>query len=494
MTNTSARQPLLIASILTVMFLAAMDAMITSTIMPTMIAAIGGLNLYPWVAAIFMLASLITTPVYGKLSDLYGHKRFILLAIAIFLIGSLLCGMAQTMPQLILFRAIQGIGGGGLVTMTFILFGVLFPPEARGRMQGLLSSMWAIASIAGPIVGALFVQTLGWRWAFTINLPIGIVSALLIARYLHVPDHQPSLKPIDTWGALLFALSSLFWMSALMELNQQHLQPQNWAMLLVGLALTLALIRHERRVDEPLLPVPLFRNPIFAVSIGLNSLVAAGFFSSMNFIPLFVQGVGGGSAGQAGQVLTVISLGWVTSSAIAGRLVNRHGLRLFSVLGCLSMAASFALLASIHPEGLWAYLIVAPMGLGMGAVVTTTLLAVQSAAPPQMIGAATSGLQLFRSIGGALGMSILGGIQLGHFKAALAESNSPWVSEAHLILDPIGRQTLSGEALQALTGFLGGSIQHVFVLAGLLGAIGFVLAWKMPSKTPAQIAAITPSA
>lgn len=487
-------QPLLIVSILTVMLLAAMDAMITSTILPTVIASIGGLELYPWMVSIFMLSQMVTTPIYGKLSDLYGHKRFILLAIAVFLMGSVLCGAAQTMPQLIAARALQGVGGGGLVTMSFIMFGVLFPPEQRGRMQGLLSSMWAIASIAGPIVGAFFAATLSWRWAFYINLPIGLAAALLIATYLQAPERPAIEQAIDGWGAALFAVAGFGLMAGLLEFQPAAWSWQQTGLLGMGLAGTLLFVWHERRTVEPLLPIPLFKDPVFTVSMALNLIVAAGFFSSMNFIPLFVQGVSEGSAAQAGRVLTIVSLGWVASSWICGRLVNRWGLRLFCVLGAALMGISFAVLSQGAPTGLWQYLAVAPMGLGMGAIVTCTLLAVQSAAPRTMLGAATSGLQLFRSIGGTLGMAVFGGLQLAQFKHTLAveAATSPQlgslVPQAHLILDPIGRSTLSAPVTRELARFLGHSIQHVFLLAAGLAAVAWVIAWRMPARTPAEVA------
>ncbi|MNK49035.1 Multidrug resistance protein 3 [compost metagenome] len=497
-TTMDARQRAVVAGILMVMFLAALDGTIIGTLMPTVISSIGGLSLYPWAPTAFNLASTIATPLYGKLSDLYGHKRFILLAIVIFAIGSALCGMAQSMLQLILFRAIQGIGAGGLLTMSFIMFGVLFPPETRGKMQGLLSSVWGIASVVGPVAGAFFIEALSWRWAFYINIPFGIVAAWIIWVYLKLPETREAPPKVDWVGAALFSSAILFLLYGFLEVGQGPVTPWEIASIVLGVLLTIALILYERKVEDPILPVELFKNPIFTASVSLGFIAGAAVFSTSSFVPLWVQGVLGESAGVAGRVLTSMSIGWVTGATICGRMLNQYGFRTLTVAGSLFMASGFALFATATPETsswqLTAYNVL--LGLGMGFVATTTVLAVQSTAPQRMIGAATSGNQLFRGIGGTLGLAVLGGIQLGIFaiQLRLVQGSSPApelqqiVAEPHRILDPAVHAALPPDVVGLVSRSLADSIHMVFVLSLLLMAVGVFLAWRMPKGGPVEVA------
>ncbi len=493
-----ARQRAIVASILMVMFLAALDGTIIGTLMPTIISSIGGLSLYPWAPTAFNLASTVATPLYGKLSDLYGHKRFILLAISIFAIGSVLCGMAQTMLQLVIFRAVQGIGAGGLLTMSFIMFGVLFPPEMRGKMQGLLSSVWGVASVVGPIAGAFFIETLSWRWAFYINLPFGLLAAWLIWVFLQVPETQAARPKVDWIGAALFSSAILFLLYGFLEVGQGPVTPWEIASIVLGVALTIALVLYERQVPDPILPVALFKNPIFVASVSLGFLAGAAVFSTSSFVPLWVQGVLGESAGVAGRVLTSMSIGWVTGATVCGRLLNRYGFRNLTVLGAVMMTAGFGLFALATPETsswqLTANNVL--LGLGMGFVATTTVLAVQSAAPQRMIGAATSGNQLFRGIGGTLGLAVLGGIQLGIFaiQLRLLQRTNPapelrqLATEPHRILDPAVHAALPPNVVDVLSQSLADSIHMVFVLSMLMLAVGIFIAWRMPKGNPVDVA------
>ncbi len=493
-----ARQRAVVAGILMVMFLAALDGTIIGTLMPTVISSIGGLSLYPWAPTAFNLASTVATPIYGKLSDIYGHKRFILLAIAIFAIGSVLCGMAQTMLQLVIFRAVQGIGAGGLLTMSFIMFGVLFPPETRGKMQGLLSSVWGVASVVGPVAGAFFIEALSWRWAFYVNLPLGVLAAWLIWVFLQVPEHREARPKVDWIGAALFSSAILLLLYGFLEIGQGPVYPWEIAAIALGLALTLALIVYERRVPDPILPVALFKNPVFTASVSLGFLAGAAVFSTSSFVPLWVQGVLGESAGVAGRVLTSMSIGWVTGATLCGRLLNRYGFRNLTVMGAALMATGFALFATATPQTsswqLTAFNVI--LGLGMGFVATTTVLAVQSAAPQRMIGAATSGNQLFRGIGGTLGLAVLGGIQLGIFaiQLRLLQRTNPapelkqLAAEPHRILDPAVHAQLPPNVIGVLSQSLADSIHMVFVLSLVLMAVGVFIAWRMPKGNPVDVA------
>jgi len=481
------------------MFLAAMDNMITSTIMPSVISSVGGLSLYPWLGTVFMLATTITTPLYGKLSDLYGHKRFVLIAIGIFSLGSMLCGMAQTMEQLILFRGIQGIGGGGLVTMSFIVFGILFSPEKRAKMQSALSSVWAVASVVGPAVGAFFVETLTWRWAFYVNLPIGLLSAWIIIMFLKVPKEQHTEHRIDYAGAVLFALGGILLLFGLLETSQGISEWRDYAALAFGILLLVLLVFHERKVPEPIIPVELFANKHFLAPVLLGFIAGSTLFSISNLTPLFVQGALGESAGISGRVVTGISFGWVTGSLICGRVVNRVGFRTISIVGGSFMILGLMLMKGLSLDSAWWHLFMFNiiLGFGMGLIATTTLVAVQSAVSKRTIGSATSTNQLFRSVGGTIGISVLGGIQLGHFQRSLSEKFSEnadaglikLTQQPHLILDPANRSALPADALAKISEALAVSIQEVFLIAFLVSFLILIWSWQMPKETPEALAA-----
>lgn len=504
MNHSSNDRSLVVAGVLLTMFLAALDGTIVGTIMPTVIADVGGLDLYPWVATAFMLASMVVTPLYGKLSDLFGHRLFVFTAIAIFLVGSALCGASRTMPQLVVARAIQGLGAGGLMVMSFIVFGLIFTAQERGKMQGLLSSMWGIASVVGPAVGGFLVHFASWRWAFYLNVPVGLVALALIARYLHLPRHDQTRPRIDYVGSVLFTVGSVTTLFALMALGQGRTTPANLVALAVGLASIAAFLGHEFRIEEPLIPVRLFSAGTFRTSTFLGLLAGAALFSASNFLPLFVQGVLGATPTVTGTVLTMISVGWVTGSTVCGHLVNRMGFRSLTVAGAATLAFGFLLL-TLEPAGTTAVHVgrdLVFMGLGMGFVVTTTMLAVQSSVEKRQLGAATSTVQLLRSIGGTLGMSVFGGIQLGRFgrllqdqapafqaSPTLAAQYAHAVRHPQAILDPVTRQAMPAPLAAALRDALGSSLHAVFWLMLALAVVALVLSFAMPGSTPGHLAA-----
>ncbi|NTU50503.1 MAG: MFS transporter [Desulfobulbaceae bacterium] len=493
----SSGQKVVTGAILLVMFLSAMEGMITSTIMPSVISAVGGLSLYPWVGTIFMLASTITTPLYGKLSDIYGHKRFILIAIGIFLLGSVLCGLAQTMVQLIIFRGIQGLGAGGLLTMSFIMFGILFPPEKRAKMQSLLSSVWAFASLVGPIIGAFFVETLSWRWAFFVNVPIGFLSAWAIFSFLHLPKESRTNHSIDYTGAVLFSVGGAALLYGLLEISQLGASLLDVAAIVAGVLCIFFLMRHERNAKEPIIPLDLFPSSTFSVSVILGFFSGAALFSVSNFVPIFVQGALGETAAISGRVVTGVSFGWVTGSVVCGRMLNKYGFQSMAFSGSVIMLTGFLVLNQITIASPWWYLFICTnwLGFGMGFVATSTLVAVQVGVPKRKMGVATSTVQFFRSVGGTVGLSILGGVQLGAFQKGLltefigekTPALSNLIEQPHLILDPVSRSTIPQDAIQKVSLVLANSIQEVFFLAMLVSIIGIFISWKMPSLNPKQL-------
>ena len=498
--SLEARQKILTTAILFVMFLAAMDGMITSTIMPSVISSVGGLSLFPWVGTVFMLASTITTPLYGKLSDLYGHKRFIVIAIVVFLIGSMLCGMAQSMVQLIIFRGIQGVGAGGLITMSFIMFGLLFTPKKRAKMQSALSAVWGIASVAGPVIGAFFVENLSWRWAFYVNIPLGLFSLWLILSTLELSDDKKQEHSIDYKGAVLFSSGGILLLFAMLEISQAKITYVQWISLLMGISLIVWLVWHEKKAVEPIIPLALFRNNVFYVSVFLGFLAGATLFSVSNLIPLFVQGALGESAGIAGRVVTGISFGWVSGTTICGKLLNKVGFRTISISGGFAMVLGLVLMSQIDLQTPWWQLFINNfvVGLGMGFIATSSLIAVQTSVTQSTIGSATSTVQLFRSVGGTMGLSVLGGLQIGRFQRGLGDvmNDNPSVfleklyHEPHIILDPLNRLNLPGIELNIVSGLLAVSIREVFYIALLVSCIVFVWSWFMPKENPEELSEI----
>jgi len=496
--KTAKNQKIVVFSIMTVMFLAAIENMITSTILPSLISSLGGLSLYPWVSAMFMLSSTITIPLYGKLSDIYGHKIFTLIAITIFIFGSILCGISQSMPQLIVSRTIQGIGAGGLITMSFILFGLIYSREKRAKMQGLLTSVWAIASIAGPILGALCVEYLDWRWAFFINIPVGIISFTLLAVYFQINHEKPLIHKIDYSGVLLFSTGIFVFLYSLLKFGQDGFSAKNIFVLVGGILLLFILAIHELRTEEPILPIKNFKNRVFSLSACLNFVAASALFSTINFLPLFIQGVLGESAGNSGKVLTALSFGWVTGSLLCGRLLNHVSFRKLISFATFIMIFGFFLFTKVNQDTSWLNLLILAYlpGLGMGILATGTLVTVQITADKKEIGAATSGIQLFRSIGGTMGITILGGIQISLLKSSLAEQvaknpGSPLVKIAekpHLILDPLTRELYASEVIREISGFLAFSVKQVFVIAFFISLFGFILARMLPDKKSINLA------
>lgn len=483
---------LAVVGVLVVVFLSAVDATIVSTAMPKVVAAIGGMDLYPWVFSSFMLTSTIATPFYGKFADVYGVRRCMFVAIAVFLAGSALCGASQTMLQLVLARAVQGIGAGGTMVLAMIAFGTLFPPETRGRAQGLLSMVWGISSLVGPMTGGLMVAHLPWPWIFWINLPVGAVAAALIYRAF--PRAEATHRPhrFDWLGAVLLVVG----LTALMLALTAHdpLTRLGWPVGIVALA---AFGWWQTRAPEPLVPLTPFSNRTFLVSaiLGVGSCLT--MFAALNYTPLLVQGGLGRSAPEAAMVLTPMMLSWPIASATAGALLNRWGFRKLVVLGAALQLAAYALLAvPAWHEPLWLLgLEAAILGAGMGFLTSTTMVAAQVAVPTRLIGTASSSLGLSRNVGGSLGLNLMGGLQLSVFFAEvsrrapeLAPAQAALLREPQRAMERIGSGELSGAALEVFRGAMGASVTQIFVVSIAIAALVLIASWWMPPLTPRQAA------
>ncbi len=387
------------------MALGALEATVVGTAMPTVIASLGGLAHYSWVFSAYLLTATASVPIWGRLADLHGRRRLYLIGVAIFIGGSVLCGAAQSMTQLILFRAVQGLGAGALVPLAMTIIGEIYSVQERPRVQAASSGLWGVASIAGPLVGGWLTDTLSWRWVFFINLPFGLLTALVIGSAYPDPRARRAVT-IDWAGAwLLFG-----GVAALLAGLSIAEAAAPW--FLVAAILMLVLVVVERRVADPILPFALFRNPIVRWSLPIVFLQGMGLFGAVAFIPLLVQGGLGGTATDAGRALTPLFLGWVTTAILGARLTLVVGYRPVAWLGIVTMGSAFAVLARVGAGTPHATLVGASLalGAGMGFAMLSLLLAIQHGVPRSDLGLATSLNQFSRSIGAALGVALMGGV------------------------------------------------------------------------------------
>jgi EmrB/QacA subfamily drug resistance transporter len=479
------RLNLIILGIMLSLFLASMEGTVVATAMPTIVGELGGLSIYSWVFSVYLLTSTTSVPIYGKLSDLFGRKRVYTFSMALFLVGSILCGQAQTMEQLILFRAIQGLGAGGVLPLAFTIIGQLFSLEQRARLQGLFSGVWGVSSVIGPLIGGFLVDQTSWHWVFLINLFPGALALGLVWFAWKESRLTPAVRPaIDFSGAVLLTLGVLSLLLGLGELGTPYA-----AWLLAGSALFFGgLAWVERRAADPILPFHLFRDRLFTVTILHAILSGWAMFGSLNYIPLFVQAVLETSATQAGISLTPMSLSWTLAAIFGGRLLLRMGYRTLALAGMVLLVVGTFMMVTINnnPSQLLIMVYTGLMGIGMGLSVPAFLIAVQSTVRKQDLGAATAAIQFARNIGGTLGVSVLG-VFLGarltdHLLAAHIDPNSVSLNG---LLDPVASAglTLGGP----LRGALSASIAELFWIAFATAALAFVAVLFAPGGKIAQL-------
>ncbi|WP_159883516.1 MDR family MFS transporter [Paenibacillus puerhi] len=409
-------------SLLMGLILASIDQTIVSTAMPTIIKQLDGLSLYSWVFTIYMLASTTAIPVYGKLADLFGRRNVYLIGLSLFLAGSVLCGFAGSMTQLIVFRGIQGLGAGALMPITFTIVGDLYPPESRGKFMGLFSAVFSISSILGPALGGMISEHLGWGWIFFINLPIGIPAIYLMAAAWN-ESKRYARRSIDWAGVVAFSISIV---SLLLALVLTGDSPTIIALFSLS-ALFLALfIRIETKAKEPMLPLHLFKIRVIAFGNIAGFFMSAGMFGAIAFIPLFAQDVMGVSPTYAGYILIPLMLSVVVTTTIGGRLMSKVSYRAILVPSMALMAIGLGLLGgmTVDTTALQLVLYMIITGLGMGALYPVVGTAAQSAVGPGIRGVATSSSQFFRSIGGTIGVSVLGSLLTQRMAAGGSEADS----------------------------------------------------------------------
>lgn len=480
---TGRRLYVITAAMMLSLFLASIESTVVATAMPTIVAQLGGLSIYAWVFSAYMLASTTAVPIFGKLSDIYGRRSIYLIAIAIFLTGSALCGQAQSMPQLVFFRALQGFGAGGIMPLAFTIIGDIFTFEQRARMQGLFSSVWGVSSVVGPLLGGFLVDQASWRWVFYLNVPPGLLAAgLMIGAWRDVSPRAPG--KVDYIGAILLSGGVVALLLALFQLNgRQGWDPLAfWSLLTISAVLLSGLLWVERRIANPILPLPLFRERLFATATGHGFLAGFALFGSAAFIPFFVQSVLGTSATAAGATLTPQLIGWVGASIIGSRLLLRFSYRSLALVGMTSLVVGSLLMAQVAsstPQ--WVLVInVALMGIGMGLSIPSFLIAVQSTVPRQSLGTATATVQFSRSIGGTVGVSVMGVVLALRLAAGLTAAGlDPETISLGVLLDP-SAGSATAAALGSVRNALAAAVQAVFVVA-LISAIA---AWVVTALAP----------
>lgn len=470
-----------------VLLLASLDQTVVSTALPTIVREIGGLSHLSWIVTAYLLATTVVVPLYGKLGDLFGRRIILQTAVIIFLVGSALCGLAQNLPELIAFRIVQGLGGGGLIVTAIAVVGDVVPPRERGRYQGFFGGIFGLSTVLGPLIGGFIVDNLSWRWIFLINLPFGLAALAVINRTFR-PHNRTTRVEIDYVGAslLAIALTSVVIITSLGATLAREAPVSMFAISALGLMALALFLYAETVVPDPLLPLTLFKSRAFAIATSVGFIVGLALFGSITLMPVYLQVVKGLDPTSAGLHMTPMMLGVFVSSVTSGQIISRIGrYKMFPILGTGLMTLGFILLSMItletSAEMASAYLLC--LGLGLGMVMQILVMSVQNAVAYEQLGVATSGTTLFRSIGGSVGAALFGGI----FSYTLQRKLSAYAPQlAEISNDPSAIAALTDPLRSTYLAFFVDSLRPVFMTAAALAFMSFLLTFgirEVPLRT-----------
>ncbi|WP_071395498.1 MDR family MFS transporter [Bacillus tuaregi] len=483
-------RPIVLASIMLAMFLGAIEGTIVSTAMPAIVGELGGFSLYGWVFSSYLLMNAVTVLIYGKLSDLFGRKPILLIGIIIFLIGSILCGFAQSMTMLIVFRFIQGLGAGAITPIATTIVGDIYTKEERAKIQGYLSSVWGISAIAGPALGGILVEYVSWRFVFWLNLPLGILAMVGVGVFLH--EHVAKKKHrIDYRGAVLIMISVSCLMFVLVEGGTRWawMSFESIALLAVSIAAFVLFYFQEKKADEPMMPFSIWKErPIFIANM-TSMTTGIMLIGISSYLPTFVQGVMERSPIVAGFALTTMSIGWPIASTFAGILLLKIGFRTTSLLGGAALIMGSILFITLTPDAgpLWAAVGSFMVGLGMGLTTTSFIVVIQSSVSWEQRGIATASNSFMRNLGNTIGAALLGGILnsqiLRYFKENGQDFNADLsVDSITVLLNQNERNLLPDSLLQFLQDGLTYSLHIVYYVVLLIAVISFILILLLPRE------------
>ncbi len=469
----STHRPLTFVAILLSLFMSAIEMTVVSTAMPTVVGDLGGVHFYAWVFTSYLLSSTITVPIFGKLADVYGRKPILLIGLTLFTCGSLACGLSGSMLQLVIFRALQGLGAGALQPVTLTVIGDIYSLEERARVQGYTGAVWGISGLVGPMVGGYITEWLSWHWIFFLNLPFGLFAGCLFLFFFHESPKKRGRSRPDLLGGGLLAGGLL-----LLLLATENLSWGVWPFVVVG-AIAWIFVQVERRAAEPILPPSLFARPVIASSSLASILFGATVLATTTYVPLYLQAVEGSSASEAGRAITPMVLGWPIFSAISGRIIPRVGFRLPIRIGfALGTAAAFGLALHLGNggPGPFLYVLMFSLGAGLGLANTGLVLSVQTTVAWEQRGVATASAMFFRTIGGAVAVAAVGSLltaRLSRVPGATAE-----------IIDSfLGPEVGNGIAADLLVGLrdaLAASLEIGLWIAAAVTAAGFLVALAFP--------------